>query len=44
MIASVIESTGVVPVVVLKSVADAVPIAEAFLAGGIPLMEVTFRT
>lgn len=44
MITSVIESTGVVPVVVLKSVADAVPLAEALLSGGIPLMEVTFRT
>lgn len=34
----------VVPVIVLQRVADAVPLAEALLAGGIQLLEVTLRT
>ena len=35
---------GVVPVVVLDKVEDAVPTAKALLAGGIDVMEITFRT
>ena len=35
---------GVVPVVVLDDVKDAVPTAKALLAGGIDVMEITFRT
>ena len=35
---------GVVPVVVLERVEDAVPTAQAMLAGGIDVMEITFRT
>ena len=35
---------GVVPVVVLDDAKDAVPTAEAMLAGGIDVMEITFRT
>lgn len=34
----------VVPVVVLDKVSDAVPTAKALLAGGIGVMEITFRT
>ena len=34
----------VVPVVVLDNAADAVPTAEAMLAGGVDVMEITFRT
>jgi len=34
----------VVPVVVLDNAADAVPTAKAMLAGGIDVMEITFRT
>ncbi len=34
----------VVPVVVLEDVKDAVPTAEALLAGGVDVMEITFRT
>ncbi|BCU79443.1 bifunctional 4-hydroxy-2-oxoglutarate aldolase/2-dehydro-3-deoxy-phosphogluconate aldolase [Luteolibacter sp. LG18] len=34
----------VVPVVVLDRVDDALPLAEALLAGGLDIMEVTFRT
>lgn len=36
--------TGIVPVVVLNNVEDAVPLAEALLKGGIDFMEITFRT
>ncbi|AWE43256.1 bifunctional 4-hydroxy-2-oxoglutarate aldolase/2-dehydro-3-deoxy-phosphogluconate aldolase [Actinobaculum sp. 313] len=35
---------GLVPVVVLEDAADAVPLARAMLAGGINVMEITFRT
>ena len=34
----------VVPVVVLEDVADAVPLARALVAGGLPAIEVTLRT
>ena len=33
-----------VPVIVLENAADARPLAEALLAGGLPCAEVTFRT
>ena len=39
-----IEKLGVVPVIVLKDAEKAVPLAEALLDGGIPCIEVTFRT
>ncbi|WP_034447773.1 bifunctional 4-hydroxy-2-oxoglutarate aldolase/2-dehydro-3-deoxy-phosphogluconate aldolase [Butyrivibrio sp. AE2032] len=39
-----IYETGIVPVVVLERVKDAVPLANALLRGGIDLMEITFRT
>lgn len=35
---------GLVPLVVLDSVEDAVPLAKALVKGGIPVAEVTFRT
>lgn len=35
---------GVVPVVVLEDVKDALPLAEALIEGGLPCAEVTFRT
>ncbi|MBL0088019.1 MAG: bifunctional 4-hydroxy-2-oxoglutarate aldolase/2-dehydro-3-deoxy-phosphogluconate aldolase [Ideonella sp.] len=34
----------VIPVIVLRRVADAVPLAEALLAGGVKVLEVTLRT
>jgi 2-dehydro-3-deoxyphosphogluconate aldolase/(4S)-4-hydroxy-2-oxoglutarate aldolase len=34
----------VIPVIVLQHVADAVPLAEALLAGGVKVLEVTMRT
>ncbi len=36
--------TGVIPVVVIDDAKDAVPAAEAIYAGGISVMEITFRT
>ena len=39
-----IAGSGIVPVVVLEKVEDAVPTANALLAGGINVMEITFRT
>ena len=39
-----VASTGVVPVVVLESADDAVPLAMALIAGGLPCAVVTFRT
>lgn len=36
--------SGIVPVVVLNDAGDAVPTAKAMLAGGIDVMEITFRT
>lgn len=38
------EKTGIVPVVVLENAADAVPTGKAMLAGGVDIMEITFRT
>lgn len=39
-----LNNAGVVPVVVLDNVDDAVPTAKALVAGGIDVMEITFRT
>ncbi len=39
-----LANAGVVPVVVLDKAEDAVPTAQAMLAGGIDVMEITFRT
>ncbi|MBT2510984.1 bifunctional 4-hydroxy-2-oxoglutarate aldolase/2-dehydro-3-deoxy-phosphogluconate aldolase [Streptomyces sp. ISL-98] len=41
---SVLEHAAVVPVVVLEDAADAVPLARALVAGGLPAIEVTLRT
>ncbi|HSG52254.1 MAG TPA: bifunctional 4-hydroxy-2-oxoglutarate aldolase/2-dehydro-3-deoxy-phosphogluconate aldolase [Rheinheimera sp.] len=38
------EQGPVVPVIVIKDLADAVPMAKALLAGGIKVLEVTLRT
>ncbi|MFI1220947.1 MULTISPECIES: bifunctional 4-hydroxy-2-oxoglutarate aldolase/2-dehydro-3-deoxy-phosphogluconate aldolase [unclassified Streptomyces] len=42
--ASVLDLAPVVPVVVLHDTADAVPLARALVAGGLPAIEVTLRT
>ncbi len=39
-----IGRTGIVPVVVLEDAQQAIPTAKALLAGGIDVMEITFRT
>ena len=43
-IASIMEMAPVIPVLVIEDVAHAVPIAEALVAGGLPVLEVTLRT
>lgn len=40
----IIRKCGIVPVIALDSVEDAVPLARALVAGGINVAEVTFRT
>ncbi|WP_030341129.1 bifunctional 4-hydroxy-2-oxoglutarate aldolase/2-dehydro-3-deoxy-phosphogluconate aldolase [Streptomyces sp. NRRL S-1022] len=42
--ASVLDLAPVVPVVVLADATDAVPLARALVAGGLPAIEVTLRT
>lgn len=39
-----LKSAGVVPVIVIDEVARAVPLARALVNGGLPVLEVTFRT
>jgi 2-dehydro-3-deoxyphosphogluconate aldolase/(4S)-4-hydroxy-2-oxoglutarate aldolase len=39
-----IRHAGVVPVVTIRDAVDAVPLAEALLAGGLPVVEITLRT
>jgi 2-dehydro-3-deoxyphosphogluconate aldolase/(4S)-4-hydroxy-2-oxoglutarate aldolase len=41
---SVLDLAPVLPVVVVEDVADAVPLARALVAGGLPAIEVTLRT
>ncbi|MET7688344.1 bifunctional 4-hydroxy-2-oxoglutarate aldolase/2-dehydro-3-deoxy-phosphogluconate aldolase [Streptomyces sp. NPDC005483] len=42
--ASLLDLAPVVPVVVIADVSDAVPLARALVAGGLPAIEVTLRT
>ncbi len=44
MASSVLDLAPVVPVVVLDDASDAVPLARALVAGGLPAIEVTLRT
>lgn len=44
MVLDTIQRTAVVPVVVLDDAKDAIPTAKALLAGGVDVMEITFRT
>ncbi len=39
-----IGKAGLMPVIVVERAEDAVPLAEALIAGGLPVAEVTFRT
>jgi 2-dehydro-3-deoxyphosphogluconate aldolase / (4S)-4-hydroxy-2-oxoglutarate aldolase len=40
----VLDRAAVIPVIVARRVADAVPLARALVAGGLPVLEVTLRT
>jgi 2-dehydro-3-deoxyphosphogluconate aldolase/(4S)-4-hydroxy-2-oxoglutarate aldolase len=39
-----LKKLGVVPVIAIESVEDAIPMADALVAGGLPIAEITFRT
>ena len=41
---SAVQAVPVIPVIVLQRRADAVPVAEALIDGGIPIFEITLRT
>jgi 2-dehydro-3-deoxyphosphogluconate aldolase/(4S)-4-hydroxy-2-oxoglutarate aldolase len=41
---AIMSAAPVIPVLVIERVEDAVPIAEALVAGGLPVLEVTLRT
>ena len=39
-----LKSAGIIPVIVIDDITKAVPLAKALVAGGLPVLEVTFRT
>lgn len=39
-----LKSAGIIPVIVIEDEAQAVPLANALVNGGLPVLEVTFRT
>ena len=39
-----LKSAGIIPVIVIEDEAKAVPLADALVKGGLPVLEVTFRT
>lgn len=41
---NLLRTLGVVPVIAIDSVEHALPLADALIAGGLPLAEITFRT
>ena len=41
---AIIGKAALMPVIVVERVEDAIPLAEALIAGGLPVAEVTFRT
>ena len=43
-VVDILGSTGVVPVIVIEREEQAVPLARALVKGGLPVLEVTFRT
>ena len=43
-IVETLKSAGVIPVIVIEDEAKAVPLAQALVKGGLPVLEVTFRT
>ncbi len=42
--AKTLGSAGIIPVIVIEDIAKAVPLANALVKGGLPVLEVTFRT
>ena len=43
-IVETLRSAGIIPVIVIDKVEQAVPLAKALVKGGLPVLEVTFRT
>ncbi len=43
-IVETLKSAGIIPVIVIEDEAKAVPLAKALVDGGLPVLEVTFRT
>ena len=43
-IVETLESAGIIPVIVIEKEEQAVPLAKALVKGGLPVLEVTFRT
>jgi 2-dehydro-3-deoxyphosphogluconate aldolase/(4S)-4-hydroxy-2-oxoglutarate aldolase len=43
-IVKTLQSAGIIPVIVIEREDQAVPLARALVAGGLPVLEVTFRT
>ena len=43
-IRSILSLAPVIPVIILDDVSQARPLAEALVAGGLPILEVTLRT
>ena len=43
-IVETLKGAGIIPVIVIEDEAKAVPLAQALVAGGLPVLEVTFRT
>lgn len=43
-LAETLGSAGIIPVIVIENEEQAVPLAEALVKGGLPVLEVTFRT
>jgi 2-dehydro-3-deoxyphosphogluconate aldolase/(4S)-4-hydroxy-2-oxoglutarate aldolase len=41
---SILKAAPVIPVVIIDDIADAVPLARALVAGGLPVIEITLRT
>ncbi len=39
-----LKSAGIIPVIVIDNIDTAVPLAKALVAGGLPVLEVAFRT
>ena len=43
-VSQTISNIGIIPVIAFNSVDEAVPLCRALVAGGLPAVEVTFRT